>query len=291
MKPIDHIEYIYITRLSEYSRLSKTYNTTINLGHLIHELGHAWASQNQHFVELENGNIQINHGLKSMIYKIDKANHTIEMIETNGTFLEEAINTVEEERVINSILEVDHVDEIEGYIGSEYQACGMAAIGRVYVRVLGERVKRARMFKEYGDLEEVQEAYRKTQIFSKLNSYEYLEEKKRSFYRDLPNKAIKFFEEHTELYFSACKKNDFLGNIDHVMEQLYSLYVGFPMMLSIWSHNKEQADEIKNRLAIFEAIEPLKQTVETFKALKAKRETKDKERTASNNGKDEEKEK
>lgn len=54
MKPIDRIEYIYITRLSEYSRLSKTDNTTTDLGLLIHELGHAWASQIQHIVELKN---------------------------------------------------------------------------------------------------------------------------------------------------------------------------------------------------------------------------------------------
>ena len=45
MNTVDRVGVLYITKLSEYSRVAKYYGTSIDLSHLIHELGHAWAAQ------------------------------------------------------------------------------------------------------------------------------------------------------------------------------------------------------------------------------------------------------
>lgn len=47
MDIVDRVGYIYLTRLSEYTKETKKYQTTINLSHLVHELGHAWSAQKE----------------------------------------------------------------------------------------------------------------------------------------------------------------------------------------------------------------------------------------------------
>lgn len=45
MNIVERVGYIHLTRLAENSQAAKAYQSTINLYHLIHELGHAWSSQ------------------------------------------------------------------------------------------------------------------------------------------------------------------------------------------------------------------------------------------------------
>ena len=49
MNIVDRVGMLYITKLSKYSEEAKYYGTTINLSHLIHELGHAWAAQKDEY--------------------------------------------------------------------------------------------------------------------------------------------------------------------------------------------------------------------------------------------------
>lgn len=270
MKPIDKIEYLYVTRLKEDDRLVSTYNTTIDLSHLIHELGHAWAAQKNHYIELENGNVQMNHGLRSAIYEVDKANHTIELIESNGIFLEEAFNTIEEERAITRILGVNSIKEVDGYSKSVYQLSEMTELARAYSRVAGERFEIARMHKEYDNFKEIQGAYDRTDISHRLNSQKYLEDKKQYFFSSLPNNAIDFFERNSSLYFSPNSKNDFLGNLDRAMGQLHSLFTGNQIIGSISNYDKEHADGIIKKIIFSEGIQPLKETAEIVIAERKK---------------------
>ena len=72
MNIVGRNSFIYTTKLGKYSKLAGLYDTRINLGHLVHELGHAWASEKGEFVQNSDGSYVTNVGAYTNISEVDK---------------------------------------------------------------------------------------------------------------------------------------------------------------------------------------------------------------------------
>ena len=136
MDIVDRVGYIYLTRLSEYSQEVKAYQTTINLSHLIHELGHAWGAQKDEYVQKENGDFTCNVGAVTINSKVDRENCIVEDSDVKGLYIEEALNTLEEENTLCEILGIKNVNEIPGYVPSIYQGL-MKSVMNDFVENIG----------------------------------------------------------------------------------------------------------------------------------------------------------
>ena len=232
MNAIDKSEYIYITRLSKEDQVSKTYGTQIDLSALIHGLGHAWVARKEPYKQMENGNVIVRDGMRTDTLIVNKEQKTVEYGETKGLYLEEAINTVEEENALTQILGVSSIDEIEGYKKSTYQSSVMNTIVRAYLEKLGANkpLETARILNDKSGLEVLQESYSKTNFVQKIQNQEYINQKENDFLTDIPENAKEFFKKYKNIYFSTEKKQDFLENIDSVLEQLFTLFGGYQMI-------------------------------------------------------------
>ena len=166
MNAIDRSEYIYITRLTKEDEVSKIYGTQIDLSALIHELGHAWAARKEPYKQMENGNVIVRDGMRTDTLLVSREQKTVEYGETKGLYLEEAINTIQEEKALTQILGVLNIDRIEGYKKSTYQSSVMNTIARAYLEKLGANkpLETARIFNDKSGLEMLQESYSKTNL-------------------------------------------------------------------------------------------------------------------------------
>ena len=111
MNIVDRIGFIYVTNLDRTSETLKFYGTKINLSHLIHELGHAWAAQKDEYIQDDEG-YTFKVGTGEFYNRVNRETHEVEGTTAKGIYLEEALNSIEEEnalyrleRLVNYILE------------------------------------------------------------------------------------------------------------------------------------------------------------------------------------------
>lgn len=230
MEIIDRIGYMYLTRLDRYSKEQDMYKTTINLSHLIHELGHAWAAQKDEYVQNENGNFICRVGTTSINYEVDKANRAVIEKETKGLFIEEALNTLEEEKVLCEVLEIRNVKEIPGYVPSQYQGL-MKSVIESYVEEIGRLpFSKLRILGDTKDLGAYQSILESTEAAQYFKTKQWKDRKRATFDRtselekvsDENKLKIKgFLEEYEEVYFSIDDEKTFFDKLDNVLEQLY----------------------------------------------------------------------
>lgn len=183
--------------------LANFYGTQMDLSALIHELGHAWAAQKDPFVQEENGNVIVKTGMRTDTLIVNKEQHTVEYGETQGLYLEEAINTVQEENALTQILGVSSIEEIEGYKKSTYQSSIMNTIMRVYLEKLGENrsFEKARIINDKSELDLLQKSYSKTDFAKKMKNEGYINQKKNDFLANIPENAIVFLKNIKNIFF------------------------------------------------------------------------------------------
>ena len=232
MDIVDRVGYIYITRLSEYSQEVKAYQTTINLSHLIHELGHAWGAQKDEYVQKENGDFTCNVGAVTINSKVDRENCIVEDSDVKGLYIEEALNTLEEENTLCEILGIKNVNEIPGYVPSIYQGL-MKSVMNDFVENIGALpFSKLRILKSNTELKQYQSILEATKATNYLKSKEWNDRKRKSFDRvnELENISDKakeriqsFFKEYENIYFSSEEEKPFFEKLDNILEQLYNI--------------------------------------------------------------------
>lgn len=224
--------FIYTTKLSEYNKLKDVYGTRINLSHLIHELGHAWASEKGALVQDKDGNFTITVGTSTDKANIDKEKREIETISYDGLLLEESLNTMEEENAICKVLGIDSIKELNGkeYIKSNYQGF-ITDIMRSYVEKFGkERFDKFRFLKDKEALKEIEEAIKDTEAWQVLQTKEYIEDKRAKFDKinDLETtegakKLINnIVEKYNEDFFPDNTKFTPMQKLENVFTQIYN---------------------------------------------------------------------
>lgn len=211
MNIVDRIGYIYFTRLSEYSKEKDIYKTTINLSHLIHEIGHGWASQKGEYVQNENGDFTSHIGTATFTYEVDKENHTIIEKDIKGLYMEEALNTLDEEKALCEVLNIQNVKEIPGYMPSQYQGVLKKVIGG-YIEQIGELpFSKLRILKDTKDLESYELILESTEATQYLKARQHMDKKREIFNKtsELENvtdesklRIKEFFEKYQDVYFS-----------------------------------------------------------------------------------------
>lgn len=273
MDIVDRVGYIYITRLSEYSQEVKAYQTTINLSHLIHELGHAWGAQKDEYVQKENGDFTCNVGAVTINSKVDRENCIVEDSDVKGLYIEEALNTLEEESTLCEILGIKNVNEIPGYVPSIYQGL-MKSVMNDFVENIGALpFSKLRILKSNTELKQYQSILEATKATNYLKSKEWNDRKRKSFDRvnELENISDKakeriqsFFKEYENIYFSSEEEKPFFEKLDNILEQLYninSIKYGFNIISS--EKNKEVYSVILTEI-LREAYAPLNEAKETI---------------------------
>lgn len=233
MNIVDRKAFLYVTRMSEYSKLSTVYGTTINLSHLVHELGHAWASEKNEFIQNDDGTIINNVGACSIYSKIDKEKKEVNSSGYDGLLIEEALNTIEEEDILCDMLNIDSINELKsnGYISSSYQGL-ITDMMRSYVEKFGkESFDEFRYSKNRSALEKIEKSLENTEAWEILNSDEYTEKKKEKFNRinelevtDGAKRLINnVIDEYSDVYFPDNSKFTPMQKLENVFTQIYNL--------------------------------------------------------------------
>lgn len=275
MNITDRMGFIYLTNLDDYNSTKEAYGTNINLSHLIHELGYAWASQKGEYVQEERGHYTHCVGAMRTKYNIDRVGKTVEEQETQGLYLEEALNTIEEENSLYRILGVERWRDIPGYVNSNYQGC-MSDLMRHYIEKLGyDRFSEMRLQKNNEKIRQLQGYFDETDFMKHINDADY-EKHKRECFKSYENTdmsakskdALKtFFEKYEELYFPKIRQQDYIKHLDRVMEQIFNFMT---IKLRFDITNSEQKTAYSNILVeiLREGYVPVNQASEIIRTRK-----------------------
>lgn len=232
MNITDKQSFLYVTRLSKYDKLTEVYGTDINLSHLVHELGHAWASEKEEFVQQEDGTYINNVGACAITARVDKENKSVISDKYEGLFIEETLNTIEEENTLCKLLGIESISELKakGYVPSSYQGM-MTDIMRSYVEKFGkERFDSFRFLKDREALIEIEESIEATEGWEVIQTEEYEKNKRAKFAKvnelnttEGAKRIINgIFEKYDNVYFPDNSKFTPMQKLENVYEQLYN---------------------------------------------------------------------
>ena len=114
---------LYVKELSRWDNMKEAYHSNINLSHLIHELGHAWAAEKDEYIQNENGTFMQRIVTCTITNVVNRETKEVEGIATEGLHIEEALNTIQEEKVLLALTGAQSIDElrVKGYVSSAYQ--------------------------------------------------------------------------------------------------------------------------------------------------------------------------
>ncbi len=230
MNIVGRQSYIAITKLSKYSDIAKIYDTDINLSHLIHELGHAWAAEKDEFVQKENGDYVCNIGTYTPEYKVDKQNRISTRISNDGMMIEDALNTIQEEDVLCRVLNINSIDQIKfkGYIPSSYHGL-IADLMKSYVVKYGEEsFEEYRYFKNKETIKSIEQSLEETEAWSYMQTDDYKKYKKGKINKvnelDITDGAKRLinnlFEKYEEEYFPDNSKFTPMQKLENVFMQI-----------------------------------------------------------------------
>lgn len=271
MNIVDRVGYIYLTKLNERDEAAKFYNSRVNLSHLVHELGHAWGAQKDEYVQKENGDYVCNIGSIQMNYKVDRENKTIEKEDTRGLYLEEALNTIEEEKSLCSLLNIKDVKEIPSYVPSTYQGLMKMTI-QEYQNVIGEEpFSKMRILHDKSEIQSYENIIEKSESVKELKTKGRIEKKKETFDKvndledvsdERKNQMLEFYNKHKDIFFKEKNEEHFFDGLDDTLQQLYN-FNSIKYNFNIWGNDKNR--EIYNNTVkeiLKEAYNPLKESKE-----------------------------
>lgn len=230
MNIVDRVGFLYTTNLYSQGETAKFYGTKINLSHLIHELGHAWAAQKGEFEQEENGDYTMNVGAVHYTNKVDRDKRTVVETGVSGLYVEEALNSIEEEKTLLNVLGISNLNEIPGYVRSQYLG-DMSDMMKHYIEKLGvPAFEKIRIQKDKSKLGELQDVFDQTGYKEEMNTPEYYNKKREIFEKykntdmsDMAKQRIRgHLEKYDDLYFSAHESKDFLEHLDTVLHQMYN---------------------------------------------------------------------
>lgn len=275
MNIVDRVGIIYLTNLYSNSKTSKFYGTKINLSHLIHELGHAWGSQKGEFQQEENGDYTMLIGTAKFHYRVDRKAHIVEGTGIDGLYIEEALNSIEEEEALYRLLGIENFNNIPGYVPSKYQGA-MTDMMRHYIKKLGKSTfEGIRIQKDRQEIEQLQEIFDETNFMKSMQEMDYYTNKEKQLdsaqdtsMSDRAKKRVKdFFEKYRDLYLAPHKNQGFLEHLDRVLEQLYN-FTSIQYSYDIYKEDIKQAYQQTQVSILVEGYIPVNQAAEIIEKRK-----------------------
>ena len=280
MNIVDRVGFIYITNLYEGSNAAKFYGTRINLSHLIHELGHAWAAQKGEYVQDENGNYIMQIGAAKFYNIVDRKKKTVKEDKVEGLYIEEALNSIEEENALYRLLDIETYRSIPGYVQSNYQGA-MTSMMRYYIEKLGQSsFESLRMQKDRKNLDEFQEIFDETPFTTDIQGEDYYKNKEKALtsaqFTNMSEESKKrieeFFSKYRQLYLQPHMSKDFLGHLDRVMEQLFD-FQSIKYNFDIFDEGQKQAFQETQIAILKEGYIPINQASDIIEERKKRKES------------------
>ena len=158
---------------------------------------------------------------------------------------------------------------------SNYQGT-MTEMMRYFVQKFGEEtLGKIRIQKDRSKIEKLQEIFDETNFMKGMDGIDYYSEKEKKLnsaqdtsMSDSAKKRIKdFFEKYRSLYLMPHKKQDFLGHLDKVMEQLFN-FTSIKYSYDIMNEDIKQAYYQTLSSILAEGYAPINQAVAIMKERK-----------------------
>lgn len=257
--------FLYVERLNSYfEEVTKKLETNIHVPHLLHELGHAQAARKNEYIQ-EGNKIKSRCGMLQTEDEVEFEDGKPILIEkeSQGIYLEEAINTVLEYENIAKFLGIkpEEVDNalyrgvgIHGLVSSSYHGI-MDSIGQKMQEVIGKKgLEQIRIFDNQTEIEEFNKKAKNTQYWKEnVHSEERIKRKIEIF--EMPESGTwkDFCHKNQDNYFGIHKEETPIQKIDNVLRQIYD------MKTAKYSISIEEYKEVLNSI-LGEAYYILNQT-------------------------------
>ena len=249
-------QYIYIREEFDGSsdrsiEARKMFGTTINVAHLIHELGHAWHAENNQF-EIKDGYLIERVGPAKLISKLEKledgtCTRFLEKVE--GLILEESLNTRAEEMAVARYLGISR-DEVQKNIyrnilvPSNYQGI-ITSMGDRFCELDSDgAIERWRLTGNISEIDELIYIMSQTEAYQKRNEPdENLDKKRKLFEAPRTTKMREMFERCEGDFFYDKQE---LGPLDILQRSMLEVYDVMMNKLSFDIFNDEGLEYYKD---------------------------------------------
>lgn len=161
------------------------YGSGIEISHLIHELGHAWASTTNIYKKETDGSIKERVGFGQIQQKFKKTadGRIIRSQDFGGRMIEECMNTEMEESALKKVLGIDDkkLEELykqEVLVKSSYQILAAPVMKAILKRGLKKEFEQYRFFGDERKLEMLDTILRKLPIYNQRTNSSYTDRKK-----------------------------------------------------------------------------------------------------------------
>lgn len=227
--------FIYIDKLIN-DKAVELLQTDINVPHLIHELGHAWAAEKEQYEMLEDGTLKERVGTAQFMYsfkQIEDGKFMRTNSQVTGLYLEEALNTVQEENTMARYLNINKEQIHEAYkvlVPSNYQGL-MAEMTRALLdRTDGEDIKKWRITGVESYIKNQENMMSQTKYWKERENI-FLQDKegeisynnkKQIFSQIDKQKVSDFFRKYENVYFPDIVNMTPMQKTDNVLEQLFN---------------------------------------------------------------------
>lgn len=235
-KPKGMQGFVYASRLCDSQKeLEEIYGTNINLSHLIHEIGHAWAATKNNFTQIANNTYSHNIGTIRETIIQDEQTGEIKIASYDGLILEEMLNTILEEDTLIKLLGIEKIEDLtgKGYVRSGYQGLGPIIVRKAIEKFGTEGFENYRLIKDKESIKSINQKMKNTKAYSTMITERYSKEKKQSVEENIIQKLEisdrdkdiirNFFSKYDDVYFANNATMTPIQKLDNVLEQIFSL--------------------------------------------------------------------
>ncbi len=236
MQVVGKKSFIYIPKVE--GKAKEFFGTDIHVADLQHELGHAWNAEDKQFTIEEQGILTNRVGAVKYKYSLSQSQEdgkTVMKFEgVTGIYMEEAMNTIEEEKAVMRYLGISQEELKDAYNNqilerNAYQTNVTDQVKHLLKETSEVDLKKWRRHGDEKGKEEVENLIGKTKAWEQLRNGEpinenFNNEKKRNQIESLTNpKAQEFFEKHHKVYFPDVSQMTPMEKLDNVLEQSFNL--------------------------------------------------------------------
>ena len=228
---LDTKQAVFVKRVPLQEKSVSFFGTTINIPHLIHELGHAFSSEEKHYI-IKDGIIEERIGASSLKTTYEKkadGSYVAHPGIPSNVLIEETMNSLEEESAIKRYLRINEEQLLELYNSGILQKSTYQQIP-IYVM---ERILNTSLKKEFEDLrmhKNPQALERINTILGQLDSYK--KRKEATTFNMQKEKTFKKIEENITNSGSQLSEGTFFKGKKEFIKEVLPEFIGSKADLS-----------------------------------------------------------
>ena len=236
MQLVGKKSFVYVQKVD--GKVKEFFGSDINVSHLIHELGHAWAAEKDQYIMSGNKILKERCGSAEYTYSFSKGedNKYIQKCEkVTGLMIEEGMNTVREEQAMADYMNIPLEEMKKAYrsllIHSDYQGYISDFIQYMLQELNREDFESWRLHGSSESKAKIEELMartkywddRETDILPSSDSPRNYDNKRQIIARIQSSEVQDFFNGYEEVYFPDISKMTPLDKIENVLEQIYNM--------------------------------------------------------------------